>query len=194
MNCAGLLLAAGGGRRMGTPKALLDDADGGSFVERGVRVLRDAGCSPVVVVVGAAADRAGALATAAGAEVVVETPDWESGQSASLRSGIETLLHGDAQETDAACILLVDLPDVGTDVVARVLDAAGDGPAALARAAYAGVPGHPVLVGRDHWRGVLEVASGDRGARDYLAAHEHVVVECADLATGRDVDSPADLS
>ena len=191
MNCAGLLLAAGGGRRMGTPKALLHDAHGGSFVERGVRVLRDAGCSPVVVVVGAAADRAGALATAAGAEVVVETPDWESGQSASLRSGIETLLHIDAQ---LACILLVDLPDVGPDVVGRVLDAAGDGPAALARASYAGVPGHPVVVGRDHWRGVVDGASGDRGARDYLASHEHVVVECADLATGRDVDSPADLA
>lgn len=191
MNCAGLLLAAGGGRRMGTPKALLDDPHGGSFVERGVRVLREAGCSPVVVVVGAQADRARPLATAAGAEVVVETPDWESGQSASLRSGIETLLRGEGQK---ACILLVDLPDVGPDVVARVLDAAGDGPAALARAAYAGVPGHPVVVGRDHWRGVLEVASGDRGARDYLAGHEHVVVECADLATGRDVDSPADLA
>ncbi len=194
MNCAGLLLAAGGGRRMGTPKALLDDPHGGSFVERGVRVLRDSGCAPVVVVVGAQADRAASLATKAGAEVVVEAAHWESGQSASLRAGIETLLHGDVQEADRVCILLVDLPDVGPDVVGRVLGAAGDGPAALARAAYEGVPGHPVVVGRDHWRGVLESASGDRGARDYLATHEHVVVECADLATGRDVDSPADLS
>jgi CTP:molybdopterin cytidylyltransferase MocA len=179
---------------MGTPKALLDDPHGGSFVERGVRVLQDAGCSPVVVVVGAEADRAAALAAAAGADLVVEAADWERGQSASLRSGIETLLQGDADQADRVCILLVDLPDVGTDVVARVLGAAGDGPAVLARAAYEGIPGHPVVVGRDHWRGVLEVASGDRGARDYLAAHEHVVVECADLATGRDVDRPADLS
>ena len=66
-------------------------------------------------------------------------------------------------------------------------------PAALARAAYQGVPGHPVVIGRDHWRGVLDVAAGDRGARDYLAAHDHALVECGDLATGRDVDTPDDL-
>jgi CTP:molybdopterin cytidylyltransferase MocA len=74
-----------------------------------------------------------------------------------------------------------------------VARSAGEGPAALARAAYDGVPGHPVVMGRDHWQGVLDVASGDKGARDYLAAHEHRLVECGDLATGRDADVPDDL-
>ena len=59
----------------------------------------------------------------------------------------------------------------------------------LARAAYDGVPGHPVLLGRDHWAGVAAAATGDRGARDYLAAADVVLVECGDLASGRDVDS-----
>ena len=59
----------------------------------------------------------------------------------------------------------------------------------LARAAYGGVPGHPVLLGRDHWPGVLESAQGDQGARSYLARHEVELIECGDLATGRDVDS-----
>jgi CTP:molybdopterin cytidylyltransferase MocA len=63
------------------------------------------------------------------------------------------------------------------------------GPDDLARAAYDGVPGHPVLIGRDHWAGVVETATGDRGARDYLAAHEVRLVECGDLASGVDVDS-----
>ena len=66
MACAGLLLAAGGGSRMGMAKALVDDPGGGSFVERGVRVLREGGCGPVVVVVGAQAECATALAAAAG--------------------------------------------------------------------------------------------------------------------------------
>ena len=56
------------------------------------------------------------------------------------------------------------------------------------RAAYDGVPGHPVLIGRDHWDGVVASAVGDRGARDYLAAHGVALVECGDLATGVDVD------
>ena len=56
------------------------------------------------------------------------------------------------------------------------------------RAAYHGVPGHPVLIGSDHWAGVVATATGDRGARDFLAAHEVALVECGDLATGVDVD------
>src|SRR5690349_19043480 len=122
MTPVGVLLAAGGGRRMGRPKALVEDSSGGSFVERGVRVLREAGCVPVVVVVGAEAEQAATLATAAGADRVVEASDWAQGQSASLRAGLEELQSTDA---DVACILLVDLPDVGGDVVARVCRAAG---------------------------------------------------------------------
>jgi hypothetical protein len=45
-----------------------------------------------------------------------------------------------------------------------------------------------VLIGRDHWRGVASAATGDRGARDYLATHDVELVECGDLASGRDVD------
>ena len=190
MNPVGLLLAAGGGSRMGTPKALVGDPAGVSFVERGVRVLRDGGCSPVVVVVGAEAARASTLASAAGADLVVEAPDWAQGQSASLRAGLAAAQSTDA---DVACILLVDVPDVGANVVERVCGAAGDSPSALARAAYRGVPGHPVVMGRDHWQEVLESATGDKGARDYLAAHDHQLVECGDLATGRDVDTPTEL-
>ena len=188
MTCTGLLLAAGAGRRMGTAKALLREPSGRSFVERGIEVLREGGCDPVVVVLGAQADQARPLA--AGADLVVVAEDWERGQSASLRAGLEALQTTDAY---AACLLLVDLPDVGPDVVRRVSTAAGDATTALARAAYAGVPGHPVVLGREHWPGVLATSAGDTGARDYLAAHEHLVVECADLATGRDVDRPDDL-
>jgi nicotine blue oxidoreductase len=71
--------------------------------------------------------------------------------------------------------------------------AIADRRAGLSRAAYGGVPGHPTLIGRDHWDGVVAVARGDRGARHYFRAHRHTLVECGDLASGRDVDSPADL-
>lgn len=190
MTCAGLLLAAGGGSRMGMAKALVEDPGGGSFVERGVRVLREGGCTPVIVVVGAEADRATVLASAAGADQVVEASHWADGQSASLRRGIDALQTTGA---DVACVLLVDLIDVGPDVVAEVLAAAGDGPAVLARAAYHGVPGHPVVIGRDHWAASAADARGDRGARDYLAAHHHTLVEVGHLASGRDADTPDDL-
>ena len=114
----------------------------------------------------------------------VRADDWAEGMGASLRAGLLAL-----EPTDHATALvsLVDLPDVDAAVVARLAASSG-GSGDLARAAYDGTPGHPVLIGRDHWAGVVASATGDRGARDYLAAHEVTLVECGDLATGVDVD------
>ncbi|WP_292673460.1 nucleotidyltransferase family protein [Nocardioides sp.] len=182
MSTQGLLLAAGAGSRMGQPKALVSDADG-SWLERGVRVLDDGGCDGVTVVLGARSAEAVAFLDGLGVDVVI-AHDWESGMSASLRAG----LRGMPPDATAALVLLVDLPDLTASVVRRVLDS-GTGPGVLARATYDGRPGHPVLIGRDHWAAVAATATGDRGARDYLEAHEHLSVECGDLASGIDVDS-----
>ncbi len=183
MSVAGLLLAAGAGTRMGRPKALVVDADGTSWLARGVEVLRSGGCDEVTVVLGAAADEARALVPEE-VTVVVAT-DWAEGMSASLRAGLYFLEDTDV---DAALVSLVDLPDVTDDVVRRVL-AAGADREALIRTKYDGRPGHPVILGREHWFGVRAAAVGDLGARDYLANHALVEVECGDLATGRDVDA-----
>jgi len=180
----GLLLAAGAGTRMGRPKALVREPDGSPWLVRGVQALRDGGCSRVTVVLGAAAADALPLLEGSDALVVV-AEDWASGMGASLRAGLSSL----DDSVEVAVLSLVDLPDVGAPVVRR-LCALGASPALLARASYSGVPGHPVLLGRDHWSGVLGTATGDRGARDYLATHDVTLVECGDLATGRDQDTP----
>lgn len=183
----GLLLAAGAGTRMGMPKALVAD-DAGSWLVRGVRALGDGGCSGVTVVLGARSSEAVSLLDGLGVDVVIAA-DWEEGMSASLRSGLRAL----PPDVDAGLVLLVDLPDLTADVVRRVVEAA-DGPGALARATYDGRPGHPVLIGRDHWSGVVASATGDRGARDYLESRAHLEVECGDLASGSDADTPGSLS
>lgn len=178
---AGLLLAAGEGRRLGMPKALVREDDGTSWLHRSLAALRDGGCEPVTVVLGAGAAEARLLLD--GNVETVVAADWAEGMGASLRAGLRSL--GDA---DACLVSLVDLPDVGADVVRRLTEV-GAGPAVLARAAYVGVPGHPVLIGRDHWSAIIDTAVGDRGARDYLAGHDVVIVECGDLATGADRDT-----
>ena len=193
MSVAGLVLAAGGGRRFGAPKALLTRADGRRYVDHAVASVRDGGCDPVVVVVGAAGESVHAHLAATYVHIV-DCPTWAEGMGESLRAGLAAL---DDLAVNAAVVTLVDLPDVGSDVVVRLVAASSaNGPSArsaLVRAAYGGRPGHPVVLGRDHWSGIREMAEGDRGARDYLATHPHRTVECGDLATGRDVDTPQDL-
>jgi CTP:molybdopterin cytidylyltransferase MocA len=49
------------------------------------------------------------------------------------------------------------------------------------------------VIGRDHWAAIHDEATGDRGARNYLAAHPHVSVEVGHLASGRDADTPDEL-
>jgi len=192
---AGVLLAAGAGRRYGTPKGLLRHPDGEPWVARAATVLRDGGCDPVLVVVGAAADGVRELVPAWAR--VVHAADWHDGMGASLRAGLAQLagLAGPAGPTDgagAAVVALVDTPGVTADVVRRLIAAApAGGDTALARAGYHGVPGHPVLLGRAHWHGVAAAAQGDAGARDYLRMQDVLVVECGDVGSGEDVDVPA---
>jgi CTP:molybdopterin cytidylyltransferase MocA len=185
MGLHGLLLAAGAGTRMGRPKALMRDPDGTSWLRRTVTVLRDGGCEPVTVVLGAGVDEATPLLDDSGVAVVV-AEDWAEGMGASLRAGLRAIAGSDAV---AVAVMLVDLPDVSAEVVRQVAGRVTD-PDQLARASYAGRPGHPVVIGRDHWVAVADSVAGDHGARDYLASHGVVDVECGDLATGRDRDSP----
>ncbi|GGU18441.1 nucleotidyltransferase family protein [Streptomyces violascens] len=188
----GLLLAAGGGRRLGgRPKALLPHR-GRPLVENAVRVLREGGCRTVYVVLGAAAEEVRARADLAGC-VLVDNPDWAQGMGSSLRAGLEALTASD-EASGAALVSLVDQPGIGPEAVARVLAAHRSGDS-LAAASYDGKRGHPVLFGADRWADIAASATGDRGARAYLKAHEAEIalVECGDIAEPYDIDTEADL-
>lgn len=173
---AGIVLAAGAGTRYGQPKAPVE-IDGERLVDRAVRVLQEAGCFPIAVVLGAW------VGEVPGA-VVVENPDWASGMGSSLREGLRW-----AQGTDATSVVvtLVDLPGLTSMAVSRIVDE----PADLVSATFDGQRGHPVKFGRDHWAALIDSASGDTGARDYLRAREDLVlVEVSDVADGQDLDTP----
>ncbi|MGP4007683.1 nucleotidyltransferase family protein [Streptomyces sp. 4N124] len=187
----GLLLAAGGGRRLGgRPKALLEHR-GRPLVEHAVGVLRAAGCTRVHVVLGAQAAVVRERARLEGC-VLVDNPEWEQGMGSSLRAGLDSLTGTLAT---AALVSLVDQPGIGPEAVARVLAAYTD-EGSLVSAAYDGVRGHPVLFGAAHWAAIAATATGDRGARAYLKAHEEAItlVECGDVAEAYDIDTEGDLS
>ncbi|UXY30800.1 nucleotidyltransferase family protein [Streptomyces sp. HUAS TT20] len=187
---AGLLLAAGGGRRLGgRPKALLEHR-GRPLVEHAVGVLRTAGCDRIHVVLGARADEVRKRADLSGC-VLVDNPGWAEGMGSSLRAGLDSLTGTGAR---AALVSLVDQPGIGPEAVGRVL-AAHEDDRSLVSAAYDGVRGHPVLFGCAHWAGIARTATGDRGARAYLKEHEREIrlVECGDVAEPYDIDTTEDL-
>ena len=138
--------------------------------------------------IGAQAARVRALAPEL---TYLDNPDWATGMGSSLRAGLAALAGTTAT---AAVVLLVDMPGVTPAAVRRI--AAHAAPDALVMGGYAGRRGHPVLLGRDHWAGVADSATGDRGARDYLRAHADLVrvVDVGDVADDADLDVPSGVS
>jgi CTP:molybdopterin cytidylyltransferase MocA len=189
MTAAGLLLAAGEGRRFGRPKALVSYR-GELLADRAVRMLRDAGCDPVVVVLGAAAKEVAASADLAGAVVIVND-GWSEGIGASLRTGLNALT---GLRAPAAVVALVDQPAVSAAAVGRLVDAWEAG-ALAAVASYDDRPGNPVLLDASVWPEVCALAHGDVGARAWLRAQPERVfhVRCDDVASPIDIDVPDDL-
>ena len=179
---AGVVLAAGAGRRFGGAKAVALVA-GERLVDRAVRLLADGGCQPVVVVAGATPlEVPGAL--------VVENPRWRTGMSTSLQVGLASV-----SGVDAAILITVDAPWLGPESVRRLRAAHAAG-ATVAVATYAGRRGHPVLLAQAHFSAAARAAEGDVGARAFLAAHPELVtpVPCDGTGYPDDVDTPEDLA
>jgi nicotine blue oxidoreductase len=184
---AGILLAAGGGSRLGRPKALVE-IGGRTLAARGVSLLRAGGADPIVVVTGAAPVELPGV-------TLVTNPDWRTGMGSSLVAGLSAVRDLAPESCPAVVIALADQPLIGPEAVRRLIAAHAAG-AAVAVAAYDGRPRNPVLIGRAHWAEVLATTSGDAGARPFLRAHPDLVtaVECAGTGRPDDIDTPDDLA
>ena len=180
---AAVVLAAGSGSRFGGAKQLAE-LDGIPLLEHALRAVEAVpAIERIVVVLGARADEILARVDFGDAEHVV-CADWAEGQAASLRCGIAAV--ADAQ---AAVLTLGDMPRITPQVIARFADIATEhGPVARARAVYDGMPGHPVVLGREYFAEIAQLR-GDVGARDVLKRIGAHPVECAHLCSAADVDT-----
>lgn len=181
---AGLLLAAGGSSRFGSPKALARFR-GGTLIEHAVRLLRQR-CGAGILVVSGEADQL--LRNALGAEVpVVRNPDWAAGMAASLACGIRHL-----PPADAALVMPCDLPAVTPEDLRRLAAAWQAAPDQVAAAAWEGHLGPPAIFPRDRWPELL-VLQGDQGARGLLTTEPRLTAVPMPSAA-LDVDTPEDLA
>jgi molybdenum cofactor cytidylyltransferase len=188
---AGVVLAAGGASRFGSPKQLAE-LEGRPLLQHAIdALLAVPAVDPVVVVLGAAAEQVreavdfGALRAAR----PVVCPDWAEGMAASLRCGIDAV--GDA---DWVIVTLGDQPRVTSEVIAAVAEEAASAPAGVTaiRAMYDGLPGHPVALSRAMLPGVAKLR-GDVGARELLGSASVRTFEAGRLCDPVDVDTPEEL-
>ena len=183
-----ILLAAGSGSRFGGRK-LLAPYRGRPLIESSLANLIGAPVDETLVVVGDGAERLGPVVEPYGVRVV-ENPEWEEGQSTSVRAGLLAL----GPEVGAAVVLLADQPLVGPEAVGRLVAAFEEG-AEVAVATYGGERRNPVLFGREVWPLLLRELTGDEGARTVLRRHPDLVreVPCEGVGDPVDVDTPEDL-
>lgn len=178
LSIAAIVLAAGASRRLGRPKQLIR-LDGETLLERTLRVCGEAGCTPVIIVLGASAD-AVLGGSSLGNAVVVMNNDWAQGMASSIRAGIQALQPG----VDGCVITTCDQPAV-TATHLRALMTSGD---EVTASAYGGRHGVPAYFPRYRFAELIEL-QGDAGARELLKDARALQFEGGEL----DVDTPEDL-
>ncbi|MEO6806591.1 MAG: nucleotidyltransferase family protein [Edaphobacter sp.] len=181
MRIGAVVLAAGASKRLGEPKQLVRLGEE-TLLERAVRVAWEAGCSPVIVVVGA--DHTNVLARSVlGDAVTVINDQWEEGMASSIRLGVRALGIA-AQDAEGLVLMTCDQPAVTAKHLSRLMQSAE-----VTASRYAGRSGVPAFFPAEYFDQLMRL-EGDAGARELLAEARYEELQNGEL----DVDTLADLA
>lgn len=189
MNVGIVILAAGGSKRMGQPKQLLE-FEGQPLITRAVDAALASQGWPIVVVLGAHADAIRPL-LATRPVLIAENPAWSEGMASSLRAGV-SLLQQFSREVEAAMIALCDQPMFSTATIELFIATQRTTRRSIVAAHYSGRNGAPALFLREHFP-TLATLTGEEGARTLLNLNPETVapIDLPELAI--DLDTPEDF-
>jgi CTP:molybdopterin cytidylyltransferase MocA len=174
---AAVVLAAGASTRLGEPKQLVM-LGRETLLERAVRTARTAGCHPVLVVLGAAAQQIRERCELGDAVLLVNEA-WEEGMASSIKVGVDGV--GGA---DGVVLMTCDQPAVTAEHL-RALAGSGE----VTASAYDGRRGVPAYFPAASFPDLLELR-GDVGARELLRSAAAMELHNGEL----DVDTELELS
>ncbi len=181
---AGVILAAGGSQRLGRPKQLLG-WQGRTFIAKVVQNALDAGLTPLIVVTGANSEAI--RAALAGMPVkIVPNPDWQAGQSTSLKAGLAAL----PPDCQALMFLMSDQPQCSPALIRAVLETYFTNRLPIAAPRIAGRRANPVLFDRETFD-ALRTVQGDQGGRAVFDQFQAAWLDWVDERNALDVDDEA---
>jgi CTP:molybdopterin cytidylyltransferase MocA len=154
---------------------------GETLLERAVRVAREGGCLPVVVVVGAHYVQV-LGSSVLGDAVLVINEEWEEGMASSIRLGVRALEF--ARDVEGVLLMTCDQPAVTVKHLGRLM-----AKVEVKASHYAGRNGIPAFFPKKYFNKLMEL-KGDVGARGLLAEAQYEELEDGEL----DIDTAADLA
>lgn len=175
-----VILAAGASTRLGSLKQLATLGDE-MLVRRAVRVAREAGCAPLIVVLGAEATRV-LLDGLPDDAVPVINEQWQEGMASSIRAGVRACGIA-AKEAEGLVVMTCDQPAVTSQHLQQLMSGGG-----IRASRYAGRNGVPAFFPKEYFH-ALAALEGDAGARALLEDARYEELEGGEL----DVDTVEDL-
>jgi molybdenum cofactor cytidylyltransferase len=159
-----VILAAGGSSRLGEPKQLIPFR-GKTLVRRIVDAAREAGCSPIIVVIGSDDEKLHRELDRAGV-VTVQNKQWQRGIGSSIRCGIQGLINS-SPDIEASVLLVCDQPAVDVRVIECLIALRETTGKSIVASSYADTLGVPALFTRSVFEELLSL--GDKtGAKSIV--------------------------
>lgn len=165
----GLVMAAGGSRRLGEPKLLLPYGSG-TLLGHALETAQAGGFDQLIVTLGGSSDEVRRRVDLSGAEVV-ENPDYGQGCSSSIAAGLSAV----DPRSEILVLMLGDQPGVTASTIRALLAGRGEG-TALAVCRYDDGRGHPLAFSRALF-GELRELHGDKAVWKLLDRRADEVVE-----------------
>lgn len=187
LKIAGIILAAGLSRRMGTVKSLLPFGES-LLLDRVVENARQSELESLIVVLGHDAENIFKKIDFKDSRVIIN-PDYRMGHSSSLRAGLDAV----SADIDGALFLLGDQPFVGSKTIDRLIRAFQKQPSSLIIPTCQGKRGNPVLAHRRVFK-MIQGITGDTGPRVLFSKLKEEIqeVEVFDPGIHLDVDTVED--